>query len=189
MSETGYLYAYPPDERDGGGCGMPVFCTPRTPKGELAHRGLQDAWVELLLRFHVQWFCTMTFRNGVGPESGNKQWRKWVNDLNCHVSGKNWRRRGDPGVYWIRADEFQRRGALHYHALVGTAGDINDEAKRLHFKEVWFAMAGICRIEAIRDAELVRKYVSKYVTKGGEIELSDSLLQTVQLQKLDLPKR
>jgi hypothetical protein len=59
----------------------------------------------------------------------------------------------------------------------------------MHFKEVWFAMAGICRIEAIRDAELVRRYVSKYVTKSGDIELSDSLLQTTQLQKLDLPKR
>jgi hypothetical protein len=145
--------------------------------------------VEFLLRFHVQWFCTMTFRNTVGLESGAKWWRRWINELNCHVYGKNWRRRGEAGVYWIRADEFQKRGALHYHALVGTPSDINDDASRMHFKEVWFAMAGICRIEAIRDAELVRRYVSKYVTKGGDIELSDSLLQTVQLQKLDLPKR
>jgi hypothetical protein len=60
----------------------------------------------------------------------------------------------------------------------------------MHFiKEVWFAMVGICRIEAIRDAELVRRYVSKYVIKVGDNELSDSPLQTAQLQKLDLPKR
>jgi hypothetical protein len=131
----------------------------------------------------------MTFRNTVGLESGAKWWRRWINELNCHVYGKNWRRRGEAGVYWIRADEFQKRGALHYHALVGTPSDINDDASRMHFKEVWFAMAGICRIEAIRDAELVRRYVSKYVTKSGGIELSDSLLQTTQLQKLDLPKR
>jgi hypothetical protein len=105
------------------------------------------------------------------------------------VYGKNWRRRGEPGVYWVRADEFQKRGALHYHSLVGAPSDINDHASRLQFKELWFRMAGISRIEAIRDAELVRRYVSKYVTKGGDIELSDSLLQTVRLRRLDLPKR
>ena len=39
-------------------------------------QALREAWVEFLLRFHVQWFCTMAFRNTVGLESGTKRWRR-----------------------------------------------------------------------------------------------------------------
>jgi hypothetical protein len=43
--------------------------------------------------------------------------------------------------------------------------------------DIWNELAGFARIEAIRDSTAVRRYVSKYVVKGGELELGRPLGQ------------
>jgi hypothetical protein len=42
---------------------------------------------------------------------------------------------------------------------------------------MWNELAGFARIEPIKRAELVQRYVSKYVIKGGEIDLGGPLMQ------------
>lgn len=65
--------------------------------------------------------------------------------------------------------EMQRRGVLHFHALLG--GERVDELRRLSFMDRWNQLAGFAKIEAPRSGRAVRSYCAKYVTKGGELDL------------------
>jgi hypothetical protein len=76
-------------------------------------------------------------------------------------------------VTWARATELQRRGAIHFHALVAGVGDL----RRLTMMDEWAKLAGWARIRAVQRQDLVRKYVSKYVAKGGEIDLGGPSVQ------------
>jgi hypothetical protein len=136
---------------------------------------LQSAWIELLQRYWMQWFVTMTFSIAVHPEAALKKWRVWVSKLNRELYGPRWYLKGHTQVLWVLAIERQKRGVLHFHALVGDARDLNHRTRRLRWKDEWESLAGFARIEAIRSEDEVRGYITKYVTKGGEIELSPSL--------------
>lgn len=160
---------------------------PEVSPGAPAHpaafsSNLQKSWVEFLGRFQLDWFCTMTFRDDVHPEAADKLWRVWVSKLNRRLYGVRWYRQDHTSVFWIRALEWQRRGVVHYHAMVGDHKDLNHEARarRLDLMDLWFDMAGIARIDPISRAEqdqrqAINSYVSKYVSKGGEIDFSPSL--------------
>ena len=73
----------------------------------------------------------------------------------------------------MRALELQRREVLHYHALLGGAG--LEEQRRLSWMDEWDELAGYARIEPPRGSSAVRRYVSKYVVKGGDIDLGGPL--------------
>lgn len=135
---------------------------------------LQQAWLQLLERYVWQWFATMTFRDIVHPEAADKLWRVWISKLNRFLYGPRWYQKGQ-GVYWVRALEYQRRGVIHFHALLADVGDLNHRAKRLYWMDVWNDLAGYARIEKPGSVELVSRYVSKYVLKEGEIEVSNNL--------------
>lgn len=70
---------------------------------------------------------------------------------------------------WVRALELQRRGVIHYHALLGGAG--LDELRRLSWMDEWDRLAGYARIERPENGAAVRAYCAKYVAKGGELDL------------------
>lgn len=164
-------------------------------QGESAALG--DNWTAFLQRYPFRWFCTMTFRQkcdpqeldrlrakgivrsdrvtSVHPERADKLWRVWCSKLNRSIYGAHWHRRTDRSVYWCRALEWHRSGVPHYHALVGANLDMDLLARRLDWMDEWYSLAGIARIWPIEDDELVRRYVSKYVAKGGSIDLSPSL--------------
>jgi hypothetical protein len=80
--------------------------------------------------------------------------------------GRRWYRRG-LGVFWARGLELQRRGAIHYHALITGVGDV----RRLTMMDEWARLAGWARIRPVESQERVGRYVAKYVSKGGEIDL------------------
>jgi hypothetical protein len=131
---------------------------------------LRDAWVVFLRRWTWQWFCTFTFREIVHPESADKRFRLLISKLNRQIHGPRWHKKG-LGVGWVRALEYQRRGVIHYHALVAGVG----AERRLTWMDIWDELAGFARIEPIRDDSAVRRYVSKYVIKGGELDLGGPL--------------
>lgn len=145
---------------------------------------LQRAWVDFLLRFRLDWFCTFTFRDAVHPEAANKKLLYLLRALNRDVFGNNWQRR-TTGIYWVAGIEYQRRGVLHFHGLLGAPENLGEKLRRLYWMEFWFRIAGIARIEQIDDHVLVAAYVSKYVAKGGEVELSQSLV--AYCRQLNLP--
>ena len=128
---------------------------------------LKEAWADLLARWRWEWFCTLTFaEDRVHPERADKCYRVWLARVNEAVFGRRWRRQGK-GVLWARGIEFQRRGSVHFHALIAGVG----EARRLPLMDEWSKLAGWARIRPVKQQDLVRKYVSKYVAKGGEIDL------------------
>jgi hypothetical protein len=74
---------------------------------------------------------------------------------------------------WVRASEPQRRGAIHFHALLGGAG--LSEVRRLSHMDKWNELAGYARIMPPVSNDAVRRYCAKYVVKGGEIDLGGPL--------------
>ena len=66
----------------------------------------------------------------------------------------------------MRALEYQRRGVIHFHAVVaGVAGQ-----PRARWERVWGDLAGYARIEPIRNLGAVLRYLGKYVRRGGELD-------------------
>ncbi len=145
------------------------------------------AWREFIGRFPMQWFCTLTFTEDVHPERAAKLFRLFIRRLNKSLYGSHYERRGHAGVFWVLAWEYQKRGVLHFHALLGDVENLNARARRLHWMDTWHgfgAPAGYARIEEIQSQHAVNDYVTKYVTKGGQIDLSCSLRSFAQQREL-----
>lgn len=153
---------------------------------------LQAGWVQLLKRYRFEWFVTFTFRDEVHPENADKAFRVWIRLLNEFLHGRRASASTAKQVFWVRALEWQKRGVIHFHALIGDTQPIadriafgTDKADKsclLFWCERWFSMAGICRIEAIKSDDAVYEYVSKYIAKDGEIDVSANLKDYVPPQ-------
>jgi len=132
------------------------------------------AWAEFLNQWAWDWFGTFTFRGDfIHPESADKRFRVFVSKVNRALYGVRWYKKPGRAVRWARALETQKRGVVHYHALLGGVG--LGELRRLTFMDTWAELAGWARIEPPRSSEAVRAYVSKYVVKDGEIDLGGPL--------------
>ena len=141
---------------------------------------LRDAWVSFLAAYTFQWFATLTFETNVHPEAALKRWRFYTNQLNRSLYGRRWQKKGHGGIYWVLGIEYQKRGVIHFHALMGAENDLNILARRLTWMDYWNELAGFARIEAIRSNEAALRYVTKYVIKDGEIEFSKNLRRPTQ---------
>jgi len=153
---------------------MPSSCTEYSEDGTLASTPpihpavlLRDAWAGFIARWGPwEWFATFTFEEYVHPERADKLFRLLVSQGNRTLYGPRWHRR-DQGITWVRGLEYQRRQVIHYHAILkGVRG-----LRRMDWVDWWYERAGIARIYPVRVQEAVLRYVSKYVVKGGEIDL------------------
>jgi hypothetical protein len=131
----------------------------------------RDAWIALLGRWGWEWFCTFTFRDLVHPEAADKRFRVFISQANRVLFGIRWSKH-ERGLRWVRALEYQKRDVIHYHALMGDVQDL----RRLYWMDRWYDLAGIARTEPIDTPDAVVRYVSKYVVKGGEIDLGGPLI-------------
>jgi hypothetical protein len=128
-------------------------------------RQLQDAYIMLLGRRQWEWFGTLTFRHDVHPEMADRRLRLFISKLNRRRYGPRWWKHGQ-GIWWVRALEYQQRGVVHLHVLLaGIEGVPRQTAIRC-----WRELAGFAKIEPIRNAAAVTRYVSKYVPRGGDLE-------------------
>ena len=134
-------------------------------------QALRDAWITLLERWEWEWFCTFTFRDLVHPESADKRFRVLISQANRVLYGHRWYKKGE-GIRWVRALEYQKRDVIHYHALLAAVKDL----RRLTWMDRWNELAGYARIEPVDCTAAVARYVSKYVVKGGEIDLGGPLV-------------
>jgi len=125
---------------------------------------LPHAWADLLARWPWEWFATFTFRDPVHPEAADKRFRGWISEVS-----ESRRRRvffdGVAGIRWVRALELQRRGVIHFHALLSGLGKLSYRQARDTWRE------GFSWIEGVKSQDAVGRYVSKYLAKGGELEL------------------
>lgn len=122
---------------------------------------LRDVTGEWLAGFPWDWYATMTFAELVHPEQAAKRWRHWVRDLEKREAHR---------VRWARALEYQRRGVIHYHALVWFGGA--PQARRLTAMDRWHELGqGFSRIVTYDPDLGATHYLGKYLAKGGEIDL------------------
>lgn len=150
-----------------------------------------EAWRDLLMRYEWQWFCSLTFVEHAHPERADKLFRVWVAKLNRSLHGRRWRERG-AGVRWARAIEWQKRGVEHFHALMADVEDLNVRARRFDWSDNWQRLgppAGFAQVEDARSQNAVSAYCSKYVAKGGQIDLSASLGSWAQHKLWGSPRR
>lgn len=146
---------------------------------------LQSAWISLLSRYQWDLFGSLTFRDETHPESAMKRFRLFISMINRKLYGPRWAKH-NKGVSWCVAVERQARGVLHFHCLLADP-ELTNLLKGSWFKldgrwanelnEMWNEVAGFARIEPIKVHELVQRYVSKYVIKGGQIDLGGPMMQ------------
>ena len=132
------------------------------------------AWGDFVARYPWQWFVTLTFTDDVHQERAFKLYRVWISKLNRHLFGPRWHKREPFGVFWVMAYELTKGGRIHLHALLSGVA----ETRRLDWMDNWSALdeiAGYPRIWPVANQVAVSMYVTKYVTKGGEIEFSRNL--------------
>ncbi len=148
-----------------------VYFVPAQSATPVDRAGLRDAWIALLGRWEWEWFCTFTFRDLVHPEAADKRFRVLISQANRVLYGHRWHKQGR-SLRWVRALEYQKRDVIHYHALMAGVQDL----RRLTWMDRWHELAGYARIEPIESSAAVARYVSKYVVKGGEIDLGGPLV-------------
>jgi len=136
---------------------------------------LQEEWSVFLSQYPWQWFCTFTFKTSPHPEAAFKTFRHFINLINRKLYGSRAQKKG-LSVHWALALEYHKSGVIHFHALIGDNVDLNERFSRIEASNIWRELAGFNLIDPIDDKLLaVTNYVSKYISKGGEIELSDNL--------------
>jgi len=137
---------------------------------------LQEAWLEFIERFQpYHWYVTLTFKNAVTNTRANKQFHRYMRRINETLFGKRYRDHG-LGLPYVNARERQGRGTPHFHTLIG--GDVY-KLKRLSYMDLWdkgegrkFNANGYARIWPYDKEKGAKVYVSKYVVKGGEIDVN-----------------
>lgn len=87
--------------------------------------------------------------------------------INETLYGRRYREK-QQGVWAVRASEYQKRGVLHYHVLMG--GGVRT-LRRLSWGDLWQEIGGgfaqVLPYDRNRGAV---QYLTKYAVKGGEID-------------------
>jgi hypothetical protein len=144
-----------------------------TSPGGLEKRA-NKAFGEWLSTPSWEWYTTHTFKaDYVSPKAADRKWYAWFNSVRLGarqigVTPSVW---GKDAPYYFRCVEYQDRGTLHYHALIGGVGDL----RRLYYKDIWemYGFARVLEYDADRGANY---YVGKYLTKSvGDIRFSHNL--------------
>jgi len=139
--------------------------------------GLKEAWVEFIKRFEpYTWYVTLTFKEPKHPESADKACLRWITHINLCLYGRRYRER-KKGVTYIKCMEYQKRDVIHFHCLIGDPHLY--KLKRLDFMKAWESdcyrskelVNGYARIDEYNAARGAVNYCSKYVLKGGEIDV------------------
>ena len=135
-----------------------------------------EGWECLLDRYAWDWFGTYTFPEAIHPEAADKVFRVWVSKLNRSLAGSFYHKHPENMARWARGLEWQKRGVLHYHALLYTRQGLNRQLLRFDWKNRWQDLSGgFCKILPCDSAAQLRAYLAKYCGKGGEVDVSNNL--------------
>jgi len=158
---------------------------------------LQEGYGELLTRpgWRWFWFGTFTYKEPVTESGADRDWRRFIRELNTIRFGRQYRRRGETITY-ARGIEYQSRGVLHFHALIG---DLVPRMNQFDAMKIWERCGSLIEINGVRvsrtgfariyDYDPSRgglEYLVKYVGKGGMITVHCSKKTGLTLQSRPL---
>ena len=170
----------------------------RSPGARMAAKSHEAhmAWRDLVERYQWDTFTTHTYRadQGVGLESNDRNFRRWLFEvcrdealrqgLAFFYSNKDGKRKvGGPWInaykagkreahpVYVRGVERTRKGRIHCHALIRWP-DMLPGVRRRHAARLWLRRHGFAKVLAPKWQGEVSRYVTKYVTKEGSVDLS-----------------
>jgi hypothetical protein len=141
---------------------------------------LRETWGTWLAGQPWDLFVTLTSEKQTHPEAMFKRFRYCMHKASDHVYGRNWDRR-QAGTQWVVGLERTKQGWPHCHAVVAFPGvDIRGQAGRqvfdLAYWQAWMTdTGGFAWLQIPRSEAAVVSYVTKYVTKDGDLELSPNV--------------
>ena len=141
---------------------------------------LRGAWGQWISGQPWDLFVTLTSEKQTHPEAMTKRFRYCCNKASDHVYGRRWSDRGE-GMQFVVGIERTKQGWPHSHAVVRFPGrDIRGQDGRAIFdlgywQKKWTDTGGFAWLEIPRSETAVVSYVTKYVVKDGELELSPRL--------------
>lgn len=125
-------------------------------------------WSEWLQQMPWQYRATFTFESEIHPEQAYKRCKRWMIYQNQKIYGKRYRRY-HKGLTYCIGIEYQKRGVIHFHILLN---GLNDEWDRYKGMGGWKKIGGgWAKIYKYEDKKKACDYISKYVSKGGELDL------------------
>ena len=142
-------------------------------------RKVAKSYSELLQKFPMEWFCTLTFRNQkiAGHEYATERFNRWIKLGNEFVYGTNFYRR-KTFLNYVMAMERHKTGVIHFHVLLGSNHPKLEDIflSRATFADWWKKDNGWSQISKIIDDKAVNSYLAKYVTKDGEITIPKHMI-------------
>lgn len=108
-------------------------------------------------------FITFTFKENIKNVSqANPLFTNFIKRLNYHIFNTK-----DSVVKYVVVPEFQKRGAVHYHAVFFNLPpiDIKQERETRAFQKLW--EHGFIEIKAMNDVPNIGLYMTKYMTKNA----------------------
>ncbi len=157
--------------------GLELDTVLKLPSSGFVKVDLKEAWINFIKRYEpFTWYVTLTFKEPKHPESADKAFFRWIRYINECLYGRRYREK-KKGVTYIKCMEYQKRDVIHFHCLIGDPNLY--KLKRFDFMKAWEydcyrskelvnGFARIAKYDATRDAI---NYCSKYVLKGGEIDV------------------
>ena len=142
--------------------------------------GLRESWGAWIGSQPWDLFVTLTSEKQTHPEAMLKRFRYCMHKASDHVYGRRWERRGQ-GAQWVTGLERTKQGWPHSHAVVRFPGvDIRGQEGRAifdlgHWQRWMTKTGGFAWLELPRSVQAVVQYVTKYVVKDGELELSPTV--------------
>lgn len=138
---------------------------------------LRSAWSEWLSGRPWDLFLTLTSEHRTHPEALHKRFRYCVHQMSDELYGRTATRRGTP-IEYVNGIERHKSGWPHSHALIRVPGVDLDDPLQLSLA-AWqkriTETGGFCWLARPRHQGDVVSYVTKYVTKDGELVLSENL--------------
>jgi len=153
-----------------------VVSTPITVAGSL-----RDAWAGWLGARPWDLFLTLTSERRTHPESLHKRFVYCVHKLSDELYGRGETRTGCP-IEYVNGIERHKSGWPHSHAVLRVPGvDLADPAQLslATWQKRFSDTGGFSWLTRPRAQGDVVTYVTKYVTKDGELILSDNLSPVV----------
>ena len=120
-------------------------------------------WKDREELIHPQ-FLTFTFAENIqNVTEANHLFTNYIKRLNYHIFGTK-----KSVVKYVVVPEFQKRGAVHYHAVFFNLPkiDIGKEFKTGEFASIW--KHGFIKPKQIQDVPNVGLYMTKYITKEAQ---------------------